>query len=1150
MNSVTKTAGCLSRAHAGVCHGPGPEIQLVMRPEKPEYQRPLHQNLLRIMKLTFVLITAFLTHVYGDTYSQKVTLSGKRVPLEEFFAVIKAQTGHVFFYDVGLLKTAKPVTINITDTDLSDALILLFNNQPVEYSIENKTIVLGEKTPVVNQVKHDAALFQDVKGKVLDANGESLAGVSVTIKGTTTGTTTDKAGNFSLSVADNATLEFSNIGYATQEVAVNGKSTINVVLVKGALALNEVVVTALGISRNRKALAYSVTEIKGDEFTQAREMNIANALTGKVAGVNATGMATGAGGSSRVIIRGNGSLNGNNMPLYVVNGMPIDNTIPGGAATRGGGKINVDRGDGIAGINPDDIESISVLKGGAASALYGSRASNGVILITTKKGRVQKGVGVEYNTSSAFETISVFPEFQYEYGQGVDGVKPMTQAEALNSGHTSFGAKMDGLPYIQFDGVMRPYSPVHVKDNLKSIYRTGTNFANTIAFTGGTEALNYRFALSNTNANNIQPNSSFNRKTGNLSINSVLSKKLSIQMVAQYNVEKANNRPKIGYEDVNAAWVTQVIANTVDIRNLAPGYDETGKEIQWGPWAESTNVYFTLNKFINKDKKNRFIGQANIKYDLTDDLFVRGTIGQDYYNFNYVAITPWNLAFRPLGDYESVKSTVSETNSMLTLNYKKKFLKNFGLLAMAGGNMQRSSYEETRIVGQDYIIPYFYSYTNLSILNTIPTNNQSSINSIFGSADLDYKGIAFLTLTGRQDWFSTLSAQNNSIFYPSIGGSVIMSQAMTMPDAISFFKLRGSWAQVGGATVDPYRINQTYGLLQGGHNGRPVQTLGTIPNPDLRPLVSTTYEAGFEAQFLNNAIGIDFTFYNRKTTDDIVETTVSTASAMTSALLNIGELSNKGIELLITARPYNSKDFKWDVSYNVAYNKSEIIKLAPGLNDREIGKPYNTIWGYRKLVNEKGQSVYDAKSGYAAKSALMDLGVGVPPTTMGFTTNFQYKNIALNILLDGKFGNAIWSRFAQYTHRFGLQKSTLPGRETGLTLTGVNTKGEPFTKTWNVKELDTYYDYDKNYNEMFIYDGSFVKLRQVILSYQLPVKKINLVKLQSASISFIARNLFTLYSKTDGFDPESNNLVTNDQGYESFGVPRTRTMGVNLMLKF
>ncbi|QHT71928.1 SusC/RagA family TonB-linked outer membrane protein [Rhodocytophaga rosea] len=997
-------------------------------------------------------------------------------------------------------------------------------------------------------------------------DGQALPGVNVLLKGSTTGTTTDPDGNYSLSVPDaEGTLVFSFIGYAPQEVAIGGRTTINVVMAQEAQALNEVVVTALGIEREKKALAYSVSEVKGSEFTQAREVNVANALSGKIAGVNATGMATGPGGSSRIIIRGNGSLAGNNQPLYVINGMPIDNSIPGGGTTTGGEGINVDRGDGIAGINPDDIESISVLKGGPAAALYGSRAANGVILITTKKGRAQKGIGVEYNTTLTLESPSIYPKYQYEYGQGFDGRKPLTRAEALSSGRLSYGARMDGLPSIQFDGVERPYSPVNVKDNIKNFYRTGSTYVNTVALTGGNESINYRFSLSDTDAKSLQPNSKFNRKTANLNLNAFLGKKLSIEAVAQYNLEKAHNRPDVGYADVNAAWSTYLLANTVDIRSLSPGYDENGKEIEWNPVPIANNAYFVTNRFQNDDTKNRFIGQANIRYAILDNLSIRGSVSKDFYNFNYVGVTPTGTAYSPLGGYESIKSEVSETNSMLTLNYNTSIAGSFNFSAMAGGNIQRGLNNETSISGSQFIIPYFYSYTNLSTLTTRPNNRRTGINSVFGSADVDYKGIIFLSFTGRQDWFSTLSAQNNSIFYPSIGGSLVLSEAIQLPSSISFLKLRGSWAQVGGATPDPYIINQTFSMVQGGHNGRPVQAISStlLNNPDLRPLTSTTSEIGIDLQLLNKRLGLDVTLYNRKTTDDIVQTDISTASGYTRALLNVGELSNKGIEVLLTGSPVRTEKFSWDVSYNMAYNKSEIVQLAEGLNSvgvangiggatitNEVGRPYGIIKGYKIKTNANGQVVFNTNSGYEVRSDLMELGLGVPPLTMGLTNNFSYKNFSLSVLLDGKFGNKIYSNLNQYAYRFGLLKETLPGRDNGLTLNGVDEEGNPYERVVPIEQLDTYYDNRKNYTDLFVYDGSFIKLRQVILSYNLPVSYIKFIRIQSASLSLVGRNLAILYSHATNSDPESSYTSGNGQGLEALSIPRTRSYGLNLLVKF
>ena len=777
---------------------------------------------------------------------------------------------------------------------------------------------------------------------MLDEKGAGLPGVSVILKETQRSTTTITDGTFSLDIpdaGDGAVLVFSFVGYKRQEVTVGNQTALSVSLTPESSTLNEVVVTAFGISKEKKALSYAVTEVKGSEFTQARENNVANALTGKIAGVNATGMATGPGGSSRIIIRGNGSLNGNNQPLYVINGMPMDNSIPGGGTAPDGNGMNVDRGDGIGGINPDDIESISVLKGGPAAALYGVRASNGVILITTKKGRAQKGLGVEINSNTTFEDIAVIPNWQYEFGQGLDGKKPTTLTEAKSTGRLSYGSRMDGQPTIQVDGQMHPYSPQ--RDNLKNFYRTGSNYINSVVFTGGNETVNFRLGLNNTSANSIVPNSSFTRRIANLNLNAFLGKKLSIETVFQYNLEEGKNRPKVGYADMNPHWATYLVADVVDIRSLAPGYDPvTGKETEWNPVPAAPNPYLVINKFKNDDTKNRFLSQGSIRYDILDNLFIKGSVSQDYYSFSSEYVQPTNNAFQPLGTYEGRKTTSSETNGMLTLNYNTAFFnKDLSVSALAGANAQRGLYDQTLIAGSEFTVPYFYSYTNLAASTTTPTYLKSAINSVFGSADFGYKNVAYLTPSGRQDWFSVLNPRNNSIFYPSVGGSFILSDVLRLPKAISFAKLRASWAQVGGATVNAYQIYQYYSQQQGGHNGRPVQVLSSsqVPNPDLKPLTSTTYEGGIEAKFLNNRLGIDLTLYNRKTTNDIVTSNIALSSGYTSALLNVGELSNKGVELLLTGTPVKSGNFGWDVSYNMAYNRSKIERLADGISGIDIG---------------------------------------------------------------------------------------------------------------------------------------------------------------------------------------------------------------------
>ncbi len=1128
------------------------------------------------MKLTVLLLLVSIFSVQANGYGQKtkVTIDLDHVEMREVLERIESLTDFKFLYNNKKIDADKVVSINVVDTPVLQVLNKLFEGTDIYYVLRKKQIVLKVKTaeleaPILLDFSaniKEKPLQRSISGTVTDSEGLPLSGANIVEKGTTNGVTADFDGNFSMNIAsDTAILVVSYIGFATNEVPVGGQTTLNIVLEVSASGLDEVVITALGIKRSEKALAYSVSEVGGEEFSEARESNVANALTGKIAGVNATGLATGAGGSSRVIIRGNGSLSGDNQPLYVVNGMPIDNSIPGGGSTTGGQGINVDRGDGIAGINPDDIQTISVLKGGAAAALYGSRAANGVILITTKKGKAQKGIGVEYNGNFVVETPSMFPDYQYVYGAGSNGAKPLTKDEAIEWGRLSFGAPMDGTPVVQFDGVDRPYSPVYVKDNIKNFYDTGTNFVNTVAFTGGVEAINFRLSLSNMDDQGVVPNSYFNRKTANLNLNAQLGKKLSIEAVGQYNIEKATNRPGTGYADYNSAWATHLVSNTVDVRSMAPGYYPDGSELLWNPVNVANNPYWVVNRYKNDDKKNRFIGQVNLNYNILDNLRVRGTMSEDFYYFEYEGITPSYTAFRPDGSYESLRSNVSETNLLFTIDYNTKLFQDLSLSAMAGGNQQRNINNSTAIDGAQFTIPEYYSYTNLSVLTTTPNNRRTGVNSLFGSVDLGYKDFIFLTFTGREDWFSTLSPENNQIFYPSIGGSFLLSEATDLPEVFNYVKLRSSWAQVGGGTPDPYLINQTYDIVQGGHNGRPVQEISSslVTNPELRPYTSTTYEVGLNAKLLDYRLGVDLTFYNRTTTDDIVQTDISTASGYTRALLNVGKISNKGVELLLTGSPIQNKTFNWNVSYNMAYNKSEIKKLTEGLSTIQIGtgigggsiqnvvgRPYGTIWGYKMATNDNGETIFNANSGYELRSDIMELGEGVAPLIMGMTNEFSYKDFSLSILLDGKFGNSIYSNLAQYSHRFGLTKATLPGRENGLPLSGVDTNGNPYERVVPVEELDTYYDNQKNYTDIFVYDGSFIKLREIVLTYNLPSKALDFVKIQSASVSFVGRNLAILYKNTDLFDPESSYTSGNAQGLEAFGVPRTRNFGLNVNLKF
>lgn len=1138
-------------------------------------------KLLIAMKLCFMLLILGVVQVKAAVYGQSASLNLRNAPITKVFTELKRQTEYDFLYVLDDLQGVKPVTISMKDASIETILDACFEGQPLSYAIRNRTILVKRKV-VLNTERIARLQDKEVKGTVLTETGEPLPGVSVLMKGTMTGTRTNSEGAFSISVPQNASvvLTFSMIGYVPQEIAVGDLSTLTVTMKEDEQALSEVVVTAFGLVKERRGLVYSAPEVKGEEFTQARDNNIASALTGKIAGVDASQINAGPGSSSRVIIRGNNSLSGSNpnqQPLYVVNGLPINNSNSGASQNTTG--LNVDRGDGISMINPDDIETISVLKGGAAAALYGSQAANGVVLITTKSGRAQQGVGVEFNSVATVGSPTAYPNYQYEYGQGQNGTIPTTVAQAQASGRLSYGARVDpSIQYMQVDGEMHPYAPVNVKDNINAFYRNSSDITNNLAFNGGTDKLNGRLSLSDVRSNSMQPNSTYDRQTANLSLTTKLGKNdlLVIKSDVQYNIVNGKNRPTVGYAEMNAAWPVYLIANTVDIRSLAPGYNpSTGVELAWNPVPEAPNPYFIVNRMGNNDQTKRYIASTSIQLNLSDNLFVMGRAQRDYQYYERSDFAPIGKNSQPFGALNTSNGNEEITNIQGTVNYDNTFYDDWGISAMAGANQERASFIENNLNGINFVIPDFISLTNLSTITTTATSDppyhreiRTGTNSVFASADFDYKRAIFLSFTGRNDWFSTLNPGSNSIFYPSIGTAVVLSDLVRMPEKLNFLKLRGSWAQVGSATINAGQVNQTYTISTTNAYNIPSQIVSeALPSPDLRPLTVTTSEGGFEAQFLNNRMGLDVTYYSKVTSNDIVSVNISSASGFTGGNVNIGKVANKGIETLLTGNPVQAGEFRWDVTFNYAYNRSRIVELAPTVAEISLGSgiggarivnrpglPYGTVMVMQSRTTEDGTPIYNATSNLPEQEEVA-YGVGAPPHTMGLGNNFRYKDFSLNILLDGKFGAVGYNNLMQYATRFGLTPLTLEGRETGLQLEGVDQDGNPYSYLWTTDNIQSYYNQiGRSTTALFTYKTDFVKLRRLVLSYNIPSSFLQRVKVQGASIAFVANNPFILYRdkrvKEAGLDPEFQESVTNAQGTGGVNMPRARTFGLNLMVKF
>ncbi|MFT6842209.1 MAG: TonB-linked SusC/RagA family outer membrane protein, partial [Psychroserpens sp.] len=870
---------------------------------------------------------------------------------------------------------------------------------------------------------------QTVNGKITDAlDGTPLPGVSVIVKGTSTGVSSDFDGMYSLDVKkSNAILQFSYMGYVAQEVSVNGRTLINIKLEQGAESLDEIVVTALGIKKSTRSLGYSLTEVKGDEMSANRQTNAINALQGKVAGVNITGNATGAGGSSRVIIRGNTSLTGNNQPLYIVDGIPIGNANNGSAGLWGGS----DGGDGISSINPDDIASVSVLKGGPAAALYGSRAATGVIIITTKTGKNQKGFGVEYSTSYTFDEVNTnLQDFQTEYGQGALGERPVNTAAAFENGTSSWGEKYDGASTVQWDGVSRPYS--YAGSNFDKFYRTGSTRVNSVSISHGDEKINFRFSASDLLAEDVMPNSKVNRKSFSLNLGAVLAEKLKINTSIKHFREKTNNRARLSDAPGNANYTIAALPGNVDVTFMEPGTNEDGSELGYSNNIYSQNPYFAAYNFRNEDQRNRIIASVNLRYDITDWLYAFARTGIDDYTIRGTSVEPWGTAYKVLGGMSEGETRYTQIDSDIMLGFEKDINEKFSTNSFIGASSNSVETENLSQNGNDFIVPGLETISNTQNQGRGQSYSNSKINSLYGSFEVSYNKLAYLTYTMRNDWFSTLSAPGkttpNNDLYMSLSGSLLLSELFELPEVVNFAKFRAGYSELAGGAPGPYSLGLTYGIFGQGHQGQPLGSIsnGSIPNANLIPYNIEEFEVGFDTRLFGSRLSLDVSYYSKKTTNDIVGVSASQTSGYGSAIANVGEITNKGIEFLISGTPIKSEDFTWNTSLNFAYNKGVVVSTnadespislgearSRNVQIRHIpGEDYGVIWGTSYARDDNGTIIYEIDSEGVPRAKNGDykmLGNGVPPTTLGFSNDFKYKNFNLSFLIDAKFGGQIFS---------------------------------------------------------------------------------------------------------------------------------------------
>jgi TonB-linked SusC/RagA family outer membrane protein len=1029
-----------------------------------------------------------------------------------------------------------------------------------------------------------------VTGRVISGKDQQpIPGVNILVRDSQLGTTTDGNGNFALNVPANATLVFSAIGFAGQTLTIGNQTQLTVTMQEAEQNLGEIVVTALGIKKEAKRLGYATATVSPEQITTNRTVNFMNALQGKIAGVNISNLGTGAAGTSKIRIRGQSSFSGQNNPLIVINGVPVDNTNFGQNNGNSGGDNSIgnrdrnysDGGDGLSSINPDDIEGMTVLKGGTAAALYGSRAKDGAILITTRTKGTGQGIGVTYNTNFTTDHPLDFTDYQYEYGQGEYGVRPT--APNPTSGVWSFGEKFAGQTQVLFGGVTVPYQPVY--NRINKFYREGSTWTNSVAASSSSEKGGFSLSVSNTDNKGITPNNTFNRKTINLGFSYNLSPKLTVTGTMNYSNEYNKNPPQIAQQDNSTPTVIYTLANSMpfDVLEANQINPATGNEFIYSRFMNRTNPYFVMNYKFENIRRDRLFGNISARYNFTDWLYLQGRVGQDYWSRDQDYNFPTgqaSLAAAPAGfvngAYVQEARRFRELNSDFLIGATRKF-GDFGIDLTVGGNQLYRRSDLNSVLATDFVVRGLYVPQNGRVKDPQYSLSERKVNSLYGAAEFSYKGYLFLNGTVRNDWFSTLAPANRSIIYPSATASFVFSQAFNnLPAWLNFGKLRAAYAEVGSdGDVAPYSNGLFYGVNANlfpnpAGNGQPLGyiTSNTVPSATLKPSRVAETEVGLELKLFNSRVSLDLAYYNKVTSDQIVAAQSSDASGYTSTLINNGQSRNRGVEVLLNLSPIRTKNFFWDITLNGSYNKTKLLKLLTDVPGEQIvvgsgiyvgelrqvvGQELGQLYTYGYQRDAQGRIVHGSDGLPNRTAAPVSFGSALPKYVGGITNTFNYKGLNLSFLIDFKLGGKMISGTNLNAFRHGLQKETLVGRgeaDNKMVGVGVNANGEANTVRAFVQD---YYSVgrSKSLGEQVLYDAGVWKLRQISIGYDFTKFLPQSLFIKGIRLSAIANNVLIIKKWVPNMDPEqfgfsSDNLV----GLESTGLPTTRSIGFNLNVRF
>ncbi len=1027
-----------------------------------------------------------------------------------------------------------------------------------------------------------------VSGRVTEAaTGQPLSGVQIAVKGTAVGTVTDGAGNYILRVPSGATtLVFSYIGYRTVEAEISGEA-VNVAMEIEAIGLEGLVVTALGMTREKRDVGYSIQTVSGDAIAAVPELNLVNSLAGEAAGVQVT-QAGPVGGSSRIVIRGNSSIGGNNQPLFIVDGIPIDNSAPGN-----GGYGGIDYGNAAGDIDAANIESVSVLKGPNAAALYGSRAANGAIVITTKSGRrgIGGGMGLTATSTVMFDTPLRLPKYQNVYGQGFNGEFSYLDGAygGLNDGaDESWGPRMlcsqDQL-IDQFFGPQQPFCPQ--PDNVRNFFKMGPTYQTNVAIARSGDRSHYRMSVTRNDTDGMGPGGLIDRTSFALSGGVQVTDRLNIEAGGNYVRREGENRPGTGYDADNYIQQFTWFGRQVDITKIENYRNADGSLNNWN-YNYHDNPYWIAYENWDRDLRDRIIGRVNAEYQLTDWLSARLTSGRDWFEDDRRRAYAKTSVNFPNGRFEEDVISRSETNTDFILTATRGLTEDLTVTANAGASRRDNEYRRHDVTVPELVVDGIYSLQNAGSPPDVGDfYSRKRVNSLYGAFSVNYRGYLNVDVTGRNDWSSTLPEESNSFFYPSVSGAFVFSDALGIQSGLlSSGKVRAGWTRVGNDT-DPYQLVSTY-ASQAPWDGIPRYSVpGQLANADLKPEETTAWEVGADLGFFDERLGFVATYYDERTRNQILGVDISPTSGYTSQFVNAGEVRNWGYELLLRAMPVRlDNGFNWETTVNFALPKNEVVKLYGDVEAYNLGgtywslavqarkgSPYGVLWGRGTLRNEDGQVVVNNNGAPIIDPVMRELGNYNPDWIAGIRNRLSYGDFDFSFLFDTKQGGELFSTTIWFNRYSGVAEETLRGREEyfgplldangdpvldedgekiytcepGIVVDGVKQDGTP--NDIKICPQDYFHSIFGNH-ERGIVDASFIKLREVTLGWNVPASVMDRIGFSSARLSLIGRNLW-LWTPSDQphVDPETAFDTGNRQGLEFGQYPTARSVGFSVTIQ-